>query len=104
MKRAFLFECNSDELLELIKVAVRQVFNEQPDKPVSNSPPLYQETEVLSPTEVCAILHVSRPTLAKYRRDGLLLGKKTSGKIFYKRSDVDNFLTNKIIKYNGGKN
>lgn len=92
MKRAFLFEYNPDELLELIKVAVREVIHEQRTQPIANSPPLSQDIEVLSPAQVCEILHISRPTLAKYNKSGKLIGKKLGGKIFYQRKEINKFL------------
>lgn len=95
MKRAFLFECSPDELLELIKIAVREILHEQLEQPLANSPPLNQDAEVLSPAQVCNILHITRPTLAKYHKIGKLKGKKVAGRIFYKRSEVNNFLNNK---------
>lgn len=96
MRRAFFFEYNRDELLELLKDAVREVLHEQNYvAPIANSPPAIQNLDVLSPAQVCDILRISRPTLNKYRKTGKLKGKKTDGKVFYKRSDIDNFLNNK---------
>ncbi len=95
MKRAFLFEYTQDELSELIKNAVREVLHEQISLPIANPPPASQDVEVLSPAQVCAMLHISRPTLTKYHKTGKLKGKKAGGKVFYKRSDVNKFLNNK---------
>ncbi len=93
MRRAFLFEYSEDELIELIKVAVRDILHEQQVTTIAHSPPTSQDTEVLSPTQVCNVLHISRPTLSKYNKLGKIKAVRIGGKIFYKKSDI-----NKLFK------
>ena len=42
--------------------------------------------------EVCQLLHISTRTLQHYRDDDLLPYSQIGAKIYYKASDIDNFL------------
>lgn len=48
--------------------------------------------------DVCALLHISKRTLQHYRDEGKLPFSQIGAKIYYKASDVDEFLEGHYIK------
>ena len=48
--------------------------------------------------DVCALLHVSKRTLQHYRDSGKLPFSQVGAKIYYKASDVDDFLESNYKK------
>lgn len=80
----------TDELTELIAKAVRR---ESDQKPLSPPHP----KEILSNDEIQCLLGVSRATLQRYRSSGQLRYSKVGRKLFYRRSDVVEF-----VESNGG--
>lgn len=90
MERTISFQCTPDELFELIKNAVRTVTAENKADTQINIP---QADGVLSSKEVCELLHISAPTLIRYRKEGKIKGKRVGGKIFYKKSEVEKAIT-----------
>lgn len=47
----------------------------------------------LDGAEVCQILHVTKRTLAEYRFRGILPYSKLGGRVFFRLSDIENYLT-----------
>lgn len=47
----------------------------------------------LDGAEVCQILHVTKRTLAEYRSRGILPYSKLGGRVFFRLSDIENYLT-----------
>ena len=45
--------------------------------------------------EVAQMLHISLPTLARLMEDGILVGKKISGRILYDADEIDKAVTDK---------
>lgn len=83
---------------------MRQVFNRldrqqemlasmQEDK--KEKPPLTEilEDDTMDNQDVCMLLHVSKRTLQRYRSDGLLPYRMHRHKTYYRRSDVEMFIT-----------
>lgn len=83
---------------------MRQVFNRldrqqemlasmQEDK--KENPPLIEmlEDDTMDNQDVCMLLHVSKRTLQRYRSDGLLPYRMHRHKTYYRKSDVEMFIT-----------
>lgn len=83
---------------------MRQVFNRldrqqemlasmQEDK--KEKPPLTEmlEDDTMDNQDVCMLLHVSKRTLQRYRSDGLLPYRMHRHKTYYRKSDVEMFIT-----------
>ena len=83
---------------------MRQVFNRldrqqemlasmQEDK--KENPPLTEmlEDDTMDIQDVCMLLHVSKRTLQRYRSDGLLPYRMHRHKTYYRKSDVEMFIT-----------
>lgn len=83
---------------------MRQVFNRldrqqemlasmQEDK--KEKPPLTEmlEDDTMDNQDVCMLLHVSKRTLQRYRSDGLLPYRMHRHKTYYRKSDVEIFIT-----------
>lgn len=49
--------------------------------------------EIISADEAAKIIGVTRNTLLRYQKIGLLTGFKVGGKVQYKKEDVINYLT-----------
>lgn len=47
----------------------------------------------LDGAEVCQMLHVTKRTLAEYRSRGMLPYSKLGGRVFFRLSDIENYLT-----------
>lgn len=63
-------------------------------------------TKWLSSDEICRLLMISKRTLQTYRDRGILPFAQVSRKIYYKASDIDEYLNQHYIKSNyqkGGK-
>lgn len=58
-------------------------------------PPLTDmlEDDTMDNQDVCMLLHVSKRTLQRYRSDGLLPYRMHRHKTYYRRSDVEMFIT-----------
>ena len=51
------------------------------------------EDDTMDNQDVCMLLHVSKRTLQRYRSDGLLPYRMHRHKIYYRRSDVELFIS-----------
>ena len=47
----------------------------------------------LDGAEVCQMLHITKRTLAEYRFRGILPYSKLGGRVFFRLSDIENYLT-----------
>ena len=47
----------------------------------------------LDSAEVCQMLHITKRTLAEYRFRGILPYSKLGGRVFFRLSDIENYLT-----------
>lgn len=91
MERAISFQCSPDEFSEFIKNAVRDVLGELHKDTSATSPPV--DVTVLTSNEVCKLLHISLPTLQKYRECGAIKAKLIRGKYFYLKTEIEKALT-----------
>lgn len=90
MERIITLQYTEAEILELFKKAINLIMKEKHlTKEVEHSTSL----DVLSSKEVCSLLHISQPTLIKIRREGKLTCKRISGKVYYRKSDVEKYLS-----------
>jgi len=81
-----LIVTRSDELRRIISDEVNRVLtNVQP----KTSP---TQRDVFTNKQAMELLHVSRSTLQRWRNEGKLPYRQVSGKILYKRSDIDQLL------------
>jgi hypothetical protein len=51
----------------------------------------------LDQQEACTFLNISKRTLEYYREQGLLPSSRIGGKIYYRRSDIEQRLTSNLI-------
>jgi len=56
------------------------------------------ELKWLDHQDVCKILNISKRTLDKYRERGMLPYSKIGGKVFYRLSDIDDYLNNHVMR------
>ena len=52
-----------------------------------------KETELLTRKEVAKLLRVSLPTLHDWTKRGIIKGYRIEGKVYYKRSEIEESLT-----------
>ena len=60
--------------------------------------PIVVNREWLEPSEICAILHIARRTLADYSRRGYLPYSRLGGRVYYRLADIDDYLSSHIIR------
>jgi excisionase family DNA binding protein len=77
----------SDELQQLISDAVQKAVEGLTVKGGGSN-----KKEVFTNRQAMDYLNVSRSTLQRWRNDGLLPFRQVSGKILYKREDLENLL------------
>ena len=52
-----------------------------------------KETELLTRKEIAKLLRVSLPTLHDWTKRGIIKGYRIEGKVYYKRSEIEESLT-----------
>lgn len=92
MNQILLNGLNTDELKELLKEAVRECLTEI-EKKLSKEKSELTDDELLSTKEVMKILKISRPTLNKWIKKGLITYRKVLRRNYFKKSDIENALT-----------
>ena len=60
--------------------------------------PLVINREWLEPKEICAILNISRRTLADYSKKGYIPYSRLGGRVYYRFSDIDDYLSSHLIR------
>ena len=78
---------NPDTLQQLIREAVQQAVSGLAVKDGSSN-----KKEIFTNRQAMDYLNVSRSTLQRWRGDGLLPFRQVSGKILYKREDLERLL------------
>lgn len=66
----------------------------------NNNPKKILLTEWLDINETCKILKISKRTLQSYRDNNMLSYSQIIGKIYFKVSDIEQFLNDNYIKNN----
>lgn len=94
-KWMFLIDQSIKELRDLIKEDVKQTVNETLlSSPAFNSAakdPLANETvgtDYLTVDQAIALLHVSKPTLHRYRKENAVSVSRVGRRVLFKRSDL----------------
>jgi len=64
----------------------------------SNASTTMQGDRLMSSSEVCAYLHISRKTLQRYVRDGLISYVRFRGILRFRKSAVDYFVSQNEVK------
>ena len=86
MQTSTLFNATPENLVELLRIAVREeLLNYQ--TPVS-----IPDDEFLTPTEACAILKITKTTIWRWQKQGRIDLYGTGKVRFYKKSDLLNLL------------
>lgn len=86
------------QLKSIIAESVSEAFAEQN----ASTPKLKEDDSLLKIEEVCAILHVSKVTVHKWKRNGLIPFHRMGAKIYFKKSEVLAAVT-KANNHFGGK-
>ncbi|MBE0647552.1 MAG: helix-turn-helix domain-containing protein [Bacteroidales bacterium] len=60
--------------------------------------PIIINREWIEPKELASILHIARRTLADYSRRGYLPYSRLGGRVYYRLSDVNEYLSAHIIR------
>lgn len=84
-----------DDLLEQTKG-----INSKLDKLLSQEP---KPSPWLTIEEASSMLGVGKRTLKNYRDKGILPFSKNKGKIYFKREDINKYLENYYVNYEGGE-
>jgi len=58
-----------------------------------NQKPTAPKTDFITRSEVCKIFHISVVTASEWSKKGILKTYKIGNRIFYKRSEIENALT-----------
>jgi len=62
------------------------------------SEPIVLDREWLEPKDICAILNISRRTLADYSKKGYIPYSRLGGRVYYRLSDIDDYLSSHLIR------
>lgn len=57
-----------------------------------------QPTEYLTRTDVCKLLKIDLSTLHRWRKDGTLTAYGVGNRVYFKRSEIEKFIDNNILK------
>ena len=60
--------------------------------------PVVLDREWMEPKDICAILNISRRTLADYSKKGYIPYSRLGGRVYYRLSDIDDYLTSHLIR------
>ena len=86
MQSSTLFQTTPENLVELLRIAVREELSNY-QTPVSTP-----DEELLTPTEACAFLKITKTTIWRWQKEGKI-DLYGTGKIrFYKKTDLLNLL------------
>ena len=86
MSKDFYTSISKEELKSFIEDSVSEALGSTKPKESTN--------ELLSIGEVCALLKVTRQTVHKWTKEGLIDGIKLGGRVLYVHSEVMNNLKN----------
>ena len=65
------------------------------EEQLSQKPPV--KLNWLESPDICQMLHISKRTLSHYRESGLIPYSKMGGKVYYRLSDIENFLAAHLV-------
>jgi excisionase family DNA binding protein len=82
MSEVIIIQLTKDELKDLIKESVKAILKQQ----TTQEPSAYDR--LLKIDEVCALLKVSRVTIHKWKKAGVIPFHRISNRIFFKGAEV----------------
>ncbi|MFH1081433.1 MAG: helix-turn-helix domain-containing protein [Pseudomonadota bacterium] len=59
------------------------------------------ERNWLDPQQICQMLNISKRTLDSYRAQGIFPYSRIGGKVFYRLSDVEDYLNSHVVRKEG---
>ena len=86
MKTLHLFEITPEELVARVVNELKQ------SQQLVNPKTISQPEEYLTVKDVADLFHISIATVNNWRREGVLVAYQIGGKIFFKRSEIENSL------------
>lgn len=86
MNRIQVFEITPEELVAKVVNELKQ--SQELATPQTTSQP----EEYLSVKDVADLFHISIATVNNWRREGIIVAYQIGGKIFFKRSEIENSL------------
>lgn len=97
MEKQIFLSISAEELVNAIKDGVQEVLK----KESSNSSKSENEEDLLNIEDVQKIFRVSKVTIHKWKKAGLLPYYKVNRKLYFKKSEVINSLEHKKRKWEG---
>lgn len=94
MQNQILTSLSAEELVRTIKDGIKEVLKEAP----TNSSKNEKEEDLLSIEDVQKIFNVSKVTIHKWKKQGLIPFYKVNRKLYFKRSEVIGSLQTKKRK------
>jgi excisionase family DNA binding protein len=86
MKTLHLFEITPEELVARVVNELKQ------SQELATSQTILQPEEYLTVKDVADLFHISIATVNNWRREGIIVAYQIGGKIFFKRSEIENSL------------
>lgn len=86
MNRIHLFEITPEELVARVVNELKQ------SQQLANPQTISQPEEYLTVKDVADLFHISIATVNNWRREGILVAYQIGGKVFFKRSEIENSL------------
>ena len=86
MKTLHLFEITPEELVARVVNELKQYQQLATPQTISNS------EEYLTVKDVANLFHISIATVNNWKREGILVAHQIGGKIFFKRTEIENSL------------
>ena len=83
MEKVTLIKVSTEELQNLIKIAVSEAFNKQPKTPI-----IENET-YLTRQQVAKMLHVDLSTIHNWKKRGEIIAYQLGGRIYFKLSEIE---------------
>jgi excisionase family DNA binding protein len=96
MKRYITTEYSDSEFKELINSTVNEALQQELSKVIpqffNNSPPNFFRDKFLNRKEVCELLRISLPTLAKIQSKGKLQATMVGGSYRYSKKHIEEYI------------
>ncbi len=86
MKTLHLFEITPEELVARVVNELKQ------SQELATPQTISQPEEYLTVKDVADLFHISIATVNNWRREGILFAYQIGGKVFFKRSEIENSL------------
>ena len=90
------------DLKDELRDAVRQTFEEELSKTILGEKKLKNEG-LLTNKDLQKIFDITLVTIHNWRKRGILKAITIGGRVYYKKSDIDELINQKSISMNGGE-